>query len=104
MKAFSGFTHIVIGIVVWIFFPQLNLPILILGSLFPDCDHRKAAMGRILPLWLVGFKHRSVTHKMWFVTVIALLIDLYWIKGIGWSFLIGCVSHIMGDVVSSKKN
>ncbi|MNV54171.1 hypothetical protein D3C71_1463450 [compost metagenome] len=103
MIAFSGKTHLTIGVIIWCFFPHLSFIFVAIGSLFPDSDHRKAIMGRILPLWILGFKHRGLTHHLWFVAIVSWLIDMYVLKGSGWSFFIGCASHIIGDMISSEK-
>jgi membrane-bound metal-dependent hydrolase YbcI (DUF457 family) len=38
------------------------IPFLI-GSVFPDADHKHAPMGRLIPLWLL-FNHRGFTHSI----------------------------------------
>jgi membrane-bound metal-dependent hydrolase YbcI (DUF457 family) len=58
------------------------IPFLI-GSVFPDSDHPKAPMGRILPLhWF--FNHRGFTHTLGGMVVFSLPIGIFYKLGMGW--------------------
>lgn len=68
----SGRVHVGFAFLLWILIQTgveqthayfINPVPFLIGSLFPDCDHRKAPMGKILPLWLF-FKHRGFTHSL----------------------------------------
>jgi inner membrane protein len=98
---FSGLVHAIAGIVIWIYFPSLNLIVLLLGCLFPDSDKKNTAMGKILPLWIF-FKHRGATHRIWFAIVVALLLSYVFNNNIGLSFFIGHVSHVILDTITPR--
>lgn len=70
------------------------IPFLI-GSIFPDCDHRKAPMGRLLPLWLV-FNHRGFTHTCWGLVGFSALVGCY---NLNWGiiFMAGYFLHLVMD-------
>lgn len=48
-----------------------------IGGLMPDIDHPGSLMGRVLPFISIPisifFKHRTITHTIWFATATALL-------------------------------
>jgi inner membrane protein len=76
----------------------LNPIFIIIGSLFPDGDHKHAPMGKILPLWLIC-KHRGFTHSiqgMVGFTAIIGMFNLYW----GLSFGIGYFTHLILDAMT----
>jgi membrane-bound metal-dependent hydrolase YbcI (DUF457 family) len=66
---FSGKIHFQFALIIWFLIQFIGvqdvflnpIPFLI-GSVFPDCDHKSAPMGRILPMWLL-FNHRGFTHS-----------------------------------------
>lgn len=76
----------------------LNPIFVIMGSLFPDSDHRHAPAGKLLPLWLV-FRHRGFTHTIWGVILFALPIFTY-SRACGISFVIGYLSHLLLDSIT----
>lgn len=66
--AFNGKIHWGFALFLWVLIQQgvphfLNPIPFLIGSVFPDCDHRRAPMGRIFPMWLF-FKHRGFTHSL----------------------------------------
>jgi membrane-bound metal-dependent hydrolase YbcI (DUF457 family) len=100
----SGKTHLKFAFGLWFalaFFSIVTNPIfMLLGSIFPDADKRGTLIGRFCPLWALGFKHRGVTHSMWFAV---LLMVVVWAL-CGWyyagSFFYGYVSHIALDYLT----
>lgn len=70
------------------------IPFLI-GSVFPDCDHKKAPMGKLLPLWLV-FNHRGFTHTLLALVAFSSLVCIYDFKW-GISFGVGYLLHLLED-------
>jgi membrane-bound metal-dependent hydrolase YbcI (DUF457 family) len=100
---FSGKIHYSFALIIWLLLvlipdnpPPLKLIPFLIGSVFPDADHRKAPMGRILPLWLF-FKHRGFTHTIWglifFGSILSLFTSMYWTI----SFSLGFLLHLMMD-------
>jgi inner membrane protein len=69
MITFSGKIHWGFALIIWCLIQVgvedvfLNPIPFLIGSVFPDCDHRRAPMGRLLPLWIV-FNHRGFTHTL----------------------------------------
>ncbi|WP_312651892.1 metal-dependent hydrolase [Aminipila sp.] len=86
----------------------------ILGSLFPDIDHRQSWIGHKLPIAadiLAGlFKHRGAIHTPVFVLIVSIILGMlnwgwlhdlnylatYFIKG----FIPGMVSHLILDTLN----
>lgn len=97
---FSGSIHWRFALIVWLLIQcQIDdwvnpIPFLI-GSIFPDCDHRKAPIGRIFPMW-IWCKHRGFTHSLQGVVIFALPIMYFNFK---WAciFMAGCLLHIAMD-------
>jgi membrane-bound metal-dependent hydrolase YbcI (DUF457 family) len=74
----------------------LNPIFMLIGSLFPDADHKRAPMGRFVPLWLF-FSHRGFTHTLYALILFALPLMLFnWKWAL--SFAIGYFSHLILDV------
>lgn len=73
----------------------LNPFLVVLGSLFPDADHKFAPMGRVIPLWLIC-KHRGFTHSIQGLCTFTAIIGLF---NIWWtvSFILGYFSHLLLD-------
>jgi membrane-bound metal-dependent hydrolase YbcI (DUF457 family) len=101
----SGKVHIGFAFIVWLFIavvdteyanPHWFNPIpFLLGSIFADCDHRHAPMGRILPLWIF-FKHRGFTHTIGGLLLFSLLVfdfNVHW----GLPFFMGYLLHLLMD-------
>jgi inner membrane protein len=65
------------------------------GAMFPDADHKKAPIGRFIPLWLF-FKHRGFTHSFAGLVVFSLPFMYYSVK---WMciFAAGYMLHLMLD-------
>lgn len=100
MIAFSGKMHFNFALIVWILIQcQIDdwvnpIPFLI-GSVFPDCDHRHAPMGRILPMWLLC-KHRGFTHSLQGALIFTLPIMYFNFKW-GCIYVAGYLLHIAMD-------
>jgi membrane-bound metal-dependent hydrolase YbcI (DUF457 family) len=99
---FSGSIHWKFALIVWIFLQLgvdgsvfLNPIPFLVASIFPDCDHKRAPMGRILPLWLF-FKHRGFTHSLYALVLCSCLVSLYDLKW-GLLFAGGYFLHLMMD-------
>lgn len=71
------------------------IPFLI-GSVFPDCDHRKAPMGRIIPLWLF-FNHRGFTHSLVALVLFSLPIGIFYSWKWCLLFAAGYLLHLAMD-------
>lgn len=71
------------------------IPFLI-GSVFPDCDHKAAPMGRIFPMWLF-FNHRGFTHTLPSLLLFSLPIGIFY--SWKWALLFGAgyFLHLMMD-------
>jgi membrane-bound metal-dependent hydrolase YbcI (DUF457 family) len=88
---FSGKIHFNFALLIWIMMVGVNnfwfnpIPFLI-GSVFPDCDHKRAPMGRFLPLWLL-FPHRGFTHTLFGLVLFSSLLALYYWK---WGIIFAC--------------
>jgi membrane-bound metal-dependent hydrolase YbcI (DUF457 family) len=101
MVIFSGKMHFQFAVIVWILLQVgvdhefLNPIPFLIGTMVPDCDHRKAPMGRILPLWLF-FRHRGFTHSLVALALFSGLVSLYDLK---WGILFagGYFLHLMMD-------
>ncbi|MDQ7003588.1 MAG: metal-dependent hydrolase [Ghiorsea sp.] len=80
-----------------------------LGALAPDIDHRGSKVGRMFgPLsWLVSslFKHRGFTHSLLMLLILAWTVDRYLSphEMLGYAFIAGVASHILGDMLTKKK-
>lgn len=103
VRAFKGKVHWSFALILYIYlacvdknaYHYLNPLLVIAGSLFPDCDHRHAPAGKILPLWLV-FKHRTFTHTIWGLVIFSVAIAAYrWDYGL--SFALGYCTHLLLD-------
>lgn len=68
----------------------------LIGSVFPDSDHRHAPMGRILPLWIL-FNHRGFTHSLLGLAVFSAPVVIF--ISIKWALLFaaGYLLHLMMD-------
>lgn len=66
----------------------------IIGSILPDCDHKKATAG-FVPLWLF-VNHREQTHSLFFSVFASMLFGVLnlWL-GVG--VLGGMLLHLAGD-------
>jgi membrane-bound metal-dependent hydrolase YbcI (DUF457 family) len=103
MIVFSGKIHFQFSLIIWLLIQLVGvtdvflnpIPFLI-GSVFPDCDHKRAPMGRIIPLWLL-FNHRGFTHTLTGVALFSLPIGLFY--SWKWCMLFACgyVLHLMMD-------
>lgn len=71
------------------------IPFLI-GSVFPDCDHRNAPMGRLFPAWLL-FNHRGFTHTIWGLVIFSLPIGIFYSWKWALIFACGYFLHLMMD-------
>lgn len=77
----------------------IHILICIIGGLFPDADHRKSYVGRILPLWLFCKPHRrNILHSL--IGAIAFSIPLL-TPSYMFLFFIGYISHLLLDVLNA---
>lgn len=77
----------------------------LIGSFLPDCDTPHAFAGQILPLWLLGVKHRRQTHSLFAAAIFALLTaSINMMFGVGMA--LGYILHLLGDrmTYSGQKN
>jgi membrane-bound metal-dependent hydrolase YbcI (DUF457 family) len=100
LVVFSGKVHYSFAIMLWLLFAvggtYLNPIMLLLGSLFPDADHRKAPMGKLIPLW-IWFRHRGATHTLWFMLIPSSIIWISWNEWAAVGFMVGYLSHLALD-------
>jgi len=71
------------------------IPFLI-GSIFPDADHRHAPMGKIIPLWLV-FNHRGFTHSLPALAIFSLPLGIWYSWEWAILFALGYLLHLAMD-------
>jgi membrane-bound metal-dependent hydrolase YbcI (DUF457 family) len=96
-----GRLHVSFNFLIWIMVQVgvdhvfLNPIPFLVGSLFPDCDHPKAPMGRVFPLWWIC-KHRGFSHTVYGLLAFSSLVSLYSIK---WGLLFGAgyLLHLLED-------
>lgn len=96
---FNFRTHWGACLMIWImcavgglFFNPITM---LLGSVFPDADHRKAPMGKFIPLWLI-WNHRGFVHTLWFA-ILASIPFLFWNGLAAVSFFAGFIVHLLMD-------
>lgn len=109
-----GKTHIVGGVAASLAFAQVgNLdPVImmgagVVGALLPDICHGGSLIGRKMPLVskIVNmlFGHRSFTHSILFLVIIAyLLISYVPSEAVRVGFLVGMVSHFILDMATKN--
>lgn len=110
----EGNTHIVGGITACLAFAQFSNdnPFLlvgggIVGALLPDICHGGSTMGRMFPFVskIINklFGHRSFTHSLLFLFLVAMLMDsIVPYKSITEGLLLGMVSHFVLDMATKK--
>ena len=106
-------SHVVVGVVTWVVTLRLGIhgavePIGVaaaaLGSLLPDIDHPKSAVGSVLkpisvPLaMLLG--HRGLTHSMLAVLGATLLLSHLGVNSVAAPLVLGYLSHLAADVLT----
>jgi membrane-bound metal-dependent hydrolase YbcI (DUF457 family) len=99
---FSGRIHWQFAFIVWILIQVgvddvfLNPIPWLIGSVFPDSDHKRAPMGRLIPLWIM-FNHRGFTHTIPALVLFSLPIGIWY--SWKWALLFGCgyFIHLMMD-------
>ena len=76
-----------------------------LGALLPDIDHPKSMLGSklspISDLLYSTVGHRTLTHSILFSFVVGILITMAGQPSLGLGTFVGCISHIMLDLLSS---
>lgn len=76
------------------------------GSLSPDLDDPKSSLGRVFPFisWPLNLMlgHRGITHSLLFSLIIGGIIYLFSDNLILVAFLIGYLSHILGDYITAR--
>jgi len=107
-----GKTHIVGGVAASLAFAQVgNLdPIImmgagVVGALLPDICHGGSLIGRKMPMVskIVNtlFGHRSFTHSILFLVIIAYLLNAFVpFEAVRVGFLVGMVSHFILDMAT----
>ena len=107
-----GRTHTAIGflagILLFKFFhanPFLFVPLAVLGSLLPDCDHQNSKINRILPVtrWVPKlFRHRGFFHSIF--PAVLILVAFYAAGGfwIAIPLTVGYVSHLLSDCLTRQ--
>lgn len=109
-----GKTHIVGGVAASLAFAQVgNLdPIImmgagVVGALLPDICHGGSLIGRKMPIVskIVNtlFGHRSFTHSILFLVIIAYLLNAFVpFEAVRVGFLVGMVSHFILDMATKN--
>jgi inner membrane protein len=109
----TGITHIALGLTTLYALrvaptPQENIivgAVCVLGSLAPDLDHPNAMLTRKLGCvgWLISgvlrffSQHRGITHSVWFAVAVSLA--AWQLQSmVMWSFAVGYIVHIIGDM------
>ena len=103
MIDFSGKIHFQFALILYVMFQLIcfqdtflnPIPFLI-GSVFPDCDHPKAPIGRICPMWLF-FNHRGFTHTLPAIAVFSLPIGIWYDWKWCMLFALGYLLHLAMD-------
>ena len=87
-----GTTHLASGLALATIAPEISLPVtagLAIGAILPDIDKSSSLIGRYIPVIPKIFKHRTVTHNLWFCAAL-------------WFFspplALGCLLHILLDM------
>lgn len=72
------------------------------GAMFPDTDHRKSLLGRLIPLWLFCKPHRmNVLHSlkgMFILSCIWAVITMSWLHAA--VFAAGYLAHLCLDTLT----
>src|SRR6185312_12709318 len=109
-----GKTHIVGGIAASLALAQLNQyePAIMVGAgvagaLIPDICHGGSKIGRKLPLLSkltnTLFGHRTFTHSLLFLAIIAILLNMYISnEAVRVGFLAGMASHYLLDMATKN--
>lgn len=86
------------------FYPMMVLSLMllfILGSLLPDIDSENSTLGRYVKLISRNIPHRTITHTLWVVIVLGLLVyvldSIYLL-----ALTLGYVFHIVEDSFSKQ--
>lgn len=112
-------THIAFAIALGAFSTKfINIPIdqtgeltlygsgLVLGSLIPDIDHPNSAVSRKVPIvpGIISslFGHRTFFHSLLFVALVAAGLFSFIPFMLYLGFLIGIVSHLIGDMMTVR--
>ncbi len=102
-----GRTHMAIGLLAGlILFPLLHqswyifIPLVILGALLPDVDHKNSKINRMLPItrWIPAvFEHRGFFHSIFPAVIIYFGFHFAKLDIIGIPLAIGYTSHLASD-------
>lgn len=97
-----GKTHLLFAFFLSTFFTQPLAWLIIIGSsLLPDIDSGTSLLGRKFKLVGVVFEHRGFFHSFFFyipASVIAYSLSPL----VGWSFALGCGSHLLLDMMTKQ--
>lgn len=110
----TGKTHILGGIAAGLAYahitnesPMILVGAGIIGALLPDICHSGSKIGRKLPILSkiinTVFGHRTFTHSLLFLVLIALLMNAYFPYDVVKSgLIIGMISHFMLDMATKN--
>ncbi|ANU09885.1 hypothetical protein A1A1_04812 [Planococcus antarcticus DSM 14505] len=110
----TGKTHIIGGVAASLAFAQITnyepailLCTGVIGSLIPDICHGGSKIGRALPILskLINglFGHRTFTHSLLFLILIAVLLHNFMpMEDISAGLLVGMASHIVLDMATKR--
>lgn len=110
----TGKTHIIGGVAASLAFAQITnyepailLGAGVIGSLIPDICHGSSKIGRALPILskLINglFGHRTFTHSLLFLVIIAVLLHNFMpIEAVSAGLLVGMASHIVLDMATKR--
>lgn len=75
---------------------------ILLGSLLPDIDHPHSLLGRYVPFISKPLYrycgHRSLTHSLFFIFALVLLISLFGFELFAFGIGVGMLSHVLLDL------
>ncbi|WP_142826970.1 metal-dependent hydrolase [Planococcus soli] len=110
----TGKTHIIGGVAASLAFAQITnyepailLGAGVIGSLIPDICHGSSKIGRALPILskLINglFGHRTFTHSLLFLVIIAVLLHNFMpVEAASAGLLVGMASHIVLDMATKR--
>ncbi|NJL44267.1 MAG: hypothetical protein HC945_03065 [Nitrosarchaeum sp.] len=104
-----GKTHIAIAVLLGLLLLHagaegnalLLLSFIILGSLLPDIDESHSTIGRRTKIFAWTFAHRGIFHSIIMAVFLTILLyGLFKNQNVAWFFLIGYLSHVIGEGIT----
>ena len=105
-----GRTHMAVGFLAGILmFPVFGanwlvfIPLVVLGSLFPDVDHKNSKINRLLPItrWVpMVFKHRGFFHSIFPPVLLYAGFHYAQLDVVGIPLTIGYLTHLGSDCLT----